>query len=171
MRVLSKLPVLALAACALAGCDKGTLPFLGKGNGAAMPVAQAAGQQDRAIADPPAPAPGQFGKAPAAQQAAQQPQPAPLTGIDYVISRVKRGDFLCAGAVTINVSDAADNPREFVIKSKGFEFRMVPVVTASGAVRLENEAKGVIWLQVANRAMLMNQKKGQRMAAECLAKT
>ncbi|WP_147476857.1 hypothetical protein [Vandammella animalimorsus] len=170
MRVLSKLPVLTLAACALAGCDMGTLPFLSKANGAATPALQAGGQQDRAIADPPAPAPEQFGKAPAAQ-AAQQPQPAPLTGIDYVISRVKRGDFLCAGAVTINVSDATDNPREFVVKSKGFEFRMVPVVTASGAVRLENEAKGVIWLQVANRAMLMNQKKGQRMAAECLAKT
>ena len=41
--------------------------------------------------------------------------------------------------------------------------------TATGAVRLEDQHAGAVWIQIANKSMLMNQKLGQRMADECMS--
>lgn len=46
---------------------------------------------------------------------------------------------------------------------------MIPVATTTGAVRLEDTKAGAVWLQIANKSMLMNQKLGQRMADECMS--
>jgi len=46
-------------------------------------------------------------------------------------------------------------------------YRMAPEPTTTGVVRLEDKAAGVVWLQLANKSMLMNQKQGRRMADEC----
>ena len=40
-------------------------------------------------------------------------------------------------------------------------------VHTTGAVRLEDPRGGAVWLQVANKSMLMNQKIGQRLADDC----
>ena len=44
---------------------------------------------------------------------------------------------------------------------------MVPESTPTGAVRLEDKKAGVVWLQIANKSMLMNAKVGQRMVDAC----
>jgi len=46
---------------------------------------------------------------------------------------------------------------------------MTPVVSSTGAVRLEDTQRGAVWLQIANKSMLMNQKLGQRLADECMS--
>jgi hypothetical protein len=46
-------------------------------------------------------------------------------------------------------------------------YRLSPELTTTGAVRLEDKAAGIVWLQLANKSMLMNQKQGKRMADEC----
>jgi hypothetical protein len=46
---------------------------------------------------------------------------------------------------------------------------MSPVPTTTGAVRLEDTRAGAVWLQIANKSMLMNQKIGQRLADECMS--
>jgi len=46
-------------------------------------------------------------------------------------------------------------------------YRLSPELTTTGAVRLEDKGAGVVWLQLANKSMLMNQKQGKRMADEC----
>jgi hypothetical protein len=44
---------------------------------------------------------------------------------------------------------------------------MKPVSTSTGAIRLEDEKAGAVWLQLANKSMLMDQKNGRRLADEC----
>lgn len=46
-------------------------------------------------------------------------------------------------------------------------YRVSPELTTTGAVRLEDKVAGIVWLQLANKSMLMNQKLGRRLADEC----
>ncbi|WP_052755042.1 hypothetical protein [Lampropedia cohaerens] len=151
MRLALTFPVAALLAVGLTACDTSTFSLFAKHDDAATVSSAGNDPIDKAFAEPPAAAPA-----------------AVPSSIDGVIARARTGDYLCAGKVVVNVSAAADNPREFIVKSKSFSHRMVPVVTASGVVRLEDAPNGIVWLQVRERAMLMNQTKGQRVAAECL---
>ena len=43
--------------------------------------------------------------------------------------------------------------------------KMMP--TTTGVIRLEDAKAGAVWLQLANKSMLMDQKKGRRLADEC----
>jgi hypothetical protein len=49
-------------------------------------------------------------------------------------------------------------PAIFNVVGKNFKYRMVPVASRTGALRLEDEKAGAVWIQIANKSMLMNQK-------------
>ena len=56
----------------------------------------------------------------------------------------------------------------FFFVSRGIHrFVMHPEESRTGAIRLEDSARGGLWLQLANKSMLMNQKEGKRLADEC----
>ena len=56
----------------------------------------------------------------------------------------------------------------FFFVSRGInKFVMHPEESRTGAIRLEDSARGGLWLQLANKSMLMNQKEGKRLADEC----
>ena len=55
----------------------------------------------------------------------------------------------------------------FMVTTKGHRFRMHPVESRTGAIRLEDPKRGAMWLQLGNKSMLMSQKLGQRLADEC----
>jgi hypothetical protein len=55
----------------------------------------------------------------------------------------------------------------FNLRIGKLRYRMAPELTTTGAVRLEDKSAGMVWLQLANKSMLMNQKQGRRMADEC----
>ena len=55
----------------------------------------------------------------------------------------------------------------FMVTTKGHRFRMHPVESRTGAIRLEDPKAGAMWLQLGNKSMLMSQKLGQRLADEC----
>jgi hypothetical protein len=56
----------------------------------------------------------------------------------------------------------------FFFVSKGVNrFVMHPEESRTGAIRLEDPVRGALWLQLANKSMLMNQKEGKRLADEC----
>jgi hypothetical protein len=61
------------------------------------------------------------------------------------------------------------SPGYFNVHGKNFRYRMFPVATTTGAIRLEDRQAGAVWLQLSNKSMLMNQKAGQRMADECMS--
>ena len=50
-------------------------------------------------------------------------------------------------------------------------YYMHPVESRTGAVRLEDNRLGALWLQLGNKSMLMNQRLGQRVADECATPT
>lgn len=56
----------------------------------------------------------------------------------------------------------------FFFVSRGINrFVMHPEESRTGAIRLEDAQRGGLWLQLANKSMLMNQKEGKRLADEC----
>ena len=56
----------------------------------------------------------------------------------------------------------------FMVTTKGYRFRMHPVESRTGAIRLEDPVAGAMWLQLGNKSMLMSQKIGKRLADECM---
>lgn len=86
-----------------------------------------------------------------------------------VAKRVFTGKIQCElGAdVTVTADDA--KPGFFTVSTKGAKYRMHPVESRTGAIRLEDSRAGAMWLQLGNKSMLMNQKQGVRMADECQA--
>ena len=55
----------------------------------------------------------------------------------------------------------------FLVSTGVHRFRMHPVESRTGAIRLEDPQRGAMWLQLGNKSMLMSQKLGQRLADEC----
>ena len=86
-----------------------------------------------------------------------------------IAQRVHVGHIACELGAYVNVQADPAAPGHFNVEGKGFKYRMTPVVTSTGAVRLEDAKGGAVWLQIANKSMLMNQKIGQRLADECMS--
>lgn len=86
-----------------------------------------------------------------------------------IAQRVHTGRIACELGAHVNVNAIAQSPGHFQIDGKGFKYSMVPVATTTGTVRLEDKQAGAVWLQIANKSMLMNQKLGQRLADECMS--
>jgi len=111
----------------------------------------------------------QTGAAATALAAAAVASDAPLTEQELqVAQQVYTGRIACELGAFVNVQADAGAPGRFYIEGKGFKYHMRPVATSTGAVRLEDQQAGAVWLQIANKSMLMNQKLGQRMADECM---
>ena len=83
--------------------------------------------------------------------------------------RVYLGVIQCelGAAVTITADDK--RPGFFNVQTKSSRFRMHPVGSRTGAIRLEDPHAGAMWLQLGNKSMLMSQKIGQRLADECMS--
>lgn len=83
--------------------------------------------------------------------------------------RVHTGRIACELGQHVNVTKDATNPGYFYVDGNGFKYHMSPVATSTGVLRLEDQKAGAVWLQIANKSMLMNQKQGQRLADECMS--
>lgn len=84
-----------------------------------------------------------------------------------IAQRVHLGSMPCELGATVHLSRDPASPGYFHVSGKGFRYRMKTVATTTGAIRLEDQKAGAVWLQLANKSMLMNQKNGRRMADEC----
>ena len=82
--------------------------------------------------------------------------------------RVYTGRIACELGQHVNVAKDTGNAGHFLVSGNGFSFHMSPVCTSTGGVRLEDQNAGAVWLQIANKSMLMNQKQGKRLADECM---
>ena len=83
-----------------------------------------------------------------------------------VAKRVFTGEIKCELGAHVKVT-----PRRregyFLVSHGVNRFVMHPVESKTGAIRLEDPARGALWLQLGNKSMLMNQKEGKRLADEC----
>jgi hypothetical protein len=84
-----------------------------------------------------------------------------------IADRVHKGQLPCELGASVRLEADASQPGYFYLHGKGFRYRMHPVVTTTGAIRLEDRKAGAVWLQLANKSMLMDQNKGRRLADEC----
>lgn len=141
---------------------------------ATKPVAAKPAAVKPASAKPPATkpaAPKVASKAAPAKVAAPAPAPAPeleLGAAELAIAeQVHVGHLPCELGNSVRLQADPDQPGYFDLHIQKSRYRMVPVTTSTGAVRLEDAKAGAVWLQLANKSMLMNHKLGQRMADEC----
>ena len=112
--------------------------------------------------------------APTKRQAAEEAQPTEdydptnkLTEAELAIAkRVYVGEIPCELGAKVTVKPLKRDG--FFLVSRGVNrFVMHPVESRTGAIRLEDPARGALWLQLGNKSMLMNQKEGKRLADEC----
>jgi hypothetical protein len=84
-----------------------------------------------------------------------------------IAQQIHQGLMPCEMGASVRVQADAAAPGYFHVQGKGFRYRMYPVRTNTGALRLEDKKAGAVWLQLANKSMLMDQKKGRRVADDC----
>jgi hypothetical protein len=95
---------------------------------------------------------------------------AALTPAEMAIAqRIHVGRLPCELGAFVTLTADAKSPGYFDVQTKNQKYRMAPVETSTGAIRLEDHQGGAVWLQLSNKSMLMNQKLGQRLADECMS--
>ena len=85
-----------------------------------------------------------------------------------IAKRVYVGDIPCELGAKV-VIKARKREGYFLVTHGINRFVMHPVESRTGAIRLEDPARGALWLQLGNKSMLMNQKEGKRLADECVS--
>lgn len=149
----------------------------------AAPAAKPAAQPAKAPAQTPAKAPVKAAPAKPKAQSASRTEikttasnvaagiaaaEAALTPAELAIAeRVHVGTLPCELGASVSVTADPKSPGYFDVQAKTARYRMFPVATSTGAIRLEDQRAGAVWLQLGNKSMLMNQKLGQRLADEC----
>jgi hypothetical protein len=154
----------------------GAVPFVAVAQSAAAtkPAAKAAAKPAAKTAAK-ADGPGRNPKLSAAAQKAveeatplEEPDPTiKLTETDLEVARkVYVGEIPCELGAKVKHTPLK---REgfFLVQTGKNRFRMHPVESRTGAIRLEDPVRGAMWLQLGNKSMLMSQKLGQRLADEC----
>lgn len=84
-----------------------------------------------------------------------------------IAGRVFVGAIRCELGNNVTVMADEKHPGFFNVQIQRTKYRMHPVASRTGAIRLEDPRAGALWLQLGNKSMLMNQKIGQRLADEC----
>ena len=122
---------------------------------AAKPAVKAAAKPTRAPAKKPAvPAPPPLAKAEGEQLAA-----AAMTHF---------GDYACEFNQTLAVSNTPANEGYVDVRFNKQTWTMKPVLSSTGALRLEDVKGQMLMLQIANKSMLMDSKVGQRIVDACV---
>ena len=82
--------------------------------------------------------------------------------------KVYTGDIPCELGQTVHITPHK-RAGFFIVRAGIQRFRMQPVESRTGAIRLEDPRAGAMWLQLGNKSMLMSQKMGKRLADDCMA--
>jgi glucose/arabinose dehydrogenase len=78
------------------------------------------------------------------------------------------GDYTCEFDQKLNVGIHKDRGGYVDVQFKGRTYVMKPVLSSTGALRLEDVGGRTLLIQIANKSMLMDTKIGQRMVDECV---
>lgn len=94
----------------------------------------------------------------------------PLSPAALVLAQqVHVGLVPCELGASVSVEADARNPGYFHIRLGKEAFHMAPVETSTGALRLEDRHAGAVWLQLANKSMMMSDRLGKRLVDECMS--
>ncbi len=84
-------------------------------------------------------------------------------------NRVALGKMPCELSAFVHVKPDPSGAGRFILETGKQKFHMVPVVSLTGALRLEDQDAGAVWIQLGNKSMLMDQKAGRRLADACVS--
>jgi len=87
--------------------------------------------------------------------------------LQSLVSQIQTGKMPCELGQSVTLTVDSKSANQFILQFKKESFHLTPVKTTTGAIRLEDDAKGAVWIQLPNKSMLMNNKLGQRLADEC----
>lgn len=99
----------------------------------------------------------------AASKALPAATPEQLTAAD----RALKGSYDCDFNQKINVSQNSSQGYVDVTSGKN-KYTMKPIITSTGALRMEDVTGRMLLLQIANKSMLMDTKLGQRVVDNCV---
>ena len=86
-----------------------------------------------------------------------------------IASQVHVGQVPCELGAAVTVEPHPQVPGYFRLSLGKQQFLMSPLPTSTGAVRLEDPHAGAVWLQIANKSMLLSSRLGKRLADECMS--
>ncbi|MFV0679143.1 hypothetical protein [Ottowia sp.] len=86
-----------------------------------------------------------------------------------IAKRIHTGSIPCELGANVTITADEKNPGFFLVTAGKQRYFMHPVESRTGAVRLEDNRAGALWLQLGNKSMLMSQTQGRRIADECAA--
>jgi hypothetical protein len=148
---------------------------LGSSGPVSPPVAPAVAQR---AAPQPVAVQAAKAKPAASRTVAAVAKPVPVLSVEPVLplspdllaiaEQVERGSVSCEFGAVVTVSEVPDAPGYFTVSGRQFRFRMAPVMSSTGAIRLEDQAAGAVWLQLPEKSMLMSQRQGIRLADACV---
>ena len=84
-----------------------------------------------------------------------------------IAAKVHTGALVCEGRQMITLWPDTELPGRFILKMNKRVYHLTPVPTASGAVRLEDDRTGAVWIQTIEKSMLMDSVNSQRLADGC----
>ena len=82
---------------------------------------------------------------------------------------VHTGTINCELSKNVTVTADDKHPGFFHVSTGKLRYHMHPVVSQTGAMRMEDGHGEAVWLQLGNKSMLMDQKLGKRVADGCTA--
>ena len=91
---------------------------------------------------------------------AQTAQPAPL----YPVAL---GSIHCADKVSVTIGESKAHHGQYDVMIGKAHYVAARIPTESGAVKLEDKHHGIVWLQMSNKSMLLNEKLAKRLATDC----
>lgn len=118
--------------------------------------------------------------APAKAPAAPRPAPALMTvempppedadaAQIEAAERVFRGLYDCEFKVVVTVAPSEKYPSYVDVKHGRSEYLMKPVLSSTGAIRLEDVRGEALMVQISAKSMLLNLRTGRRIADECVS--
>src|SRR5690606_36446090 len=106
---------------------------------------------------------------------AQAPAPAPEVEVAaadekqlHAARSIHLGDSDCEFDQKITIKPNARHPGYVDLSFARKTYVMKPMITSTGALRLEDVQNEALLIQIANKTMVMNQKTGQRMVDNCV---
>lgn len=87
-----------------------------------------------------------------------------------ISNQVQSGRLPCELGQSVTLNPIATAPGQFALIFKNIRYALVPTLSHTGAIRLEDAKQGAVWIQLANKSMLFNTRLGQRLVDECKSK-
>jgi hypothetical protein len=139
----------------------------------ALALSMPAASQSAAPSQPAAkPAVKAAAKAEPKKAAPKAPVEAPLPAASEeqkaAASLAQLGDYACEFDQTVNIQMDGKHEGYVAVAHKAQQWTMKPVLSSTGALRLEDVAGRTLLLQIANKSMLMDTKIGQRLVDNCI---